>query len=455
LSERALPCALSIAGSDPSGGAGIEADLKTFTALQVYGACVVTAITVQDTSRVYDVHPVPAAFVGQQIKVVLSDLPVRSIKLGMLYARGVVKVVRGMLSDVKAPIVLDPVFRSGSGDPLIKGDAKEVLIKDLLPISAVVTPNVSEAEEICGFEIGSVEDLERAAEHIMSLGSKAVVIKGKHVDSEVVDLFLSEEKKLVFKKRRLDLNVHGAGCTFSSAIAAFLAHGCSLAESVRKAESFLEGLLSFSLTIGRGRRPVNQFVRLFNEAKKLETIEEVEKAAERLKAEASVFPYIADVGTQIAVALPYASSREQVIAVAGRITKFNWTRRSDAKPGSSTHMANVVLAAMKHEPAMRAALNLHYDEELLDAFQRLGYCISSFERKEEPEEVKKVEGATLRWGVDVAVARASRVPDVIYDLGESGKEPMIRVLGRSADEVVNKTLKALALLKQVRAQTRS
>jgi len=422
-----LPCVVTIAGSDSSGGAGIEADLKTFSAMQTYGACVITAVTAQDTRGVREIVPIPARLVELQLETVLRDLPIKAAKIGMLFRSDIAESVAKAIRSRDIPIVVDPVLKAGSGDSLIEATAGEVLLGAIFPLASLITPNLSEAEELCGFKIVDLETMVDAAKAIMKRGPKAVLIKGgKFSEEEVIDLLYSSRGYKPLRKRRLDVNAHGAGCTLSSAIAALLAQG-----------------------LGGGRNPVHQFVHLYNDAQRWDVAKNVRDAAKRVVAESRFLPHIARVGTQVAMALPYAYSEDQVAAIEGRITRVRGrAKMGEVEFGPSTHMSNVVLAAMRHSPSVRAVMNLHYDRDLVEVFRSRGSKVSSFDRSEEPREVKEVEGRSLRWGTEEAIRKAGLVPDVIFDLGEEGREPMIRVLGASAMEVVEKASSSIELLEK-------
>ncbi len=446
MARRSLPCALTIAGSDSGGGAGVEADLKTFAALQVYGTCVITAVTAQNTQSVYDIHSIPAEIVRKQLEAVLSDIPIKSAKTGMLYSKEVVETVANLMGKTKIPLVVDPIFKAGSGALLMSKDAQDALIKTLLPKALIVTPNLPEAEEIAGIKIKSIDDMKKAGEIIFKLGPKAVVVKGGHLAGETVtDLFYSAGTYEAYTKRRVETKPHGAGCTFSAAIAAFLARDLTVKESVEAAEKFMEPCMIYSLDIGKGGRPVHQMAKLYNEAERLRTIEDVRAAVEKIEASPELLSYIAGVGTQVAMALPYASSKEHVAAVKGRIVKSSGRPKATGPVefGVSDHMASIILTAMKYDPTVRASLNLHYVPELINAFRGLGYMASSFSRQREPKEIKMIEGGTLSWGTKYVIEKLGKVPDAIFDTGEPGKEPMIRVLGKSATEAVKKALAAV------------
>ncbi|MEJ5338722.1 MAG: bifunctional hydroxymethylpyrimidine kinase/phosphomethylpyrimidine kinase [Aquificaceae bacterium] len=255
-----VPRALTIAGSDSGGGAGIQADLKTFTVLGVYGTSAITSITVQNTQGVYGVVDLPPDVVYEQIRVVVEDIGVDACKTGMLSNEEIIRAVAGAIRDLKMErIVVDPVMRAKSGDPLLKQSARETLIKELLPLALVVTPNVPEAEELCGFEIKSLEDMERACRKIISYGPSAVVVKGGHMeDEESVDvLYDGVSFEYLRGKFIRTKNTHGTGCTFSSAITAYLAKGYSLKDSLLKAKEYIQGAIENSLNLGRGHGPLN------------------------------------------------------------------------------------------------------------------------------------------------------------------------------------------------------
>ena len=446
---KALPCAMTIAGSDSGGGAGVEADLKTFSALGVYGTCVVTAVTAQNTLGVYGIHPIPPDFVRRQIEAVMEDVGVDAAKTGMLYSGEVVMVVSEAIDKYDLRVVVDPVLRAGSGDLLMRVEDVEALRECMVPRATVLTPNRYEAEVLSGVEIGGLREAEEAARELARLGAEAVVLKGGHLEGEVVhDILYYDGRFRSFEKPRFDLEPHGGGCVFSAAIAGYLALGEDIPGAVERAEVLIQDALRFSFRVGGGRRPVNPLASLYNDAEKFHVLEEVRRASKLIEGDVRFLPYIAEVGTQVAMALPYASGRSDVAAVEGRIVKLHVSSRAvgPVEFGASRHMANVILTAMRHNPNVRAALNLHYDPKLVEAFKRAGFTVSMFDRSLEPVEVKAVEGRTLRWGVEEAIKRAGCVPDVIYDLGEVGKEPMIRVLGRTATEVVSKALKAIAEL---------
>lgn len=263
------PCyrrVLSIAGSDSGGGAGIQADIKTISALGCFAMTAITALTAQNTQGVTGIHPVPPEFAADQIDAVLSDIGADAVKIGMLYSAELIAVVARELRRHRAEnIVVDPVMVAQSGDRLLQNDAVEAIAAELFPLAAVVTPNLPEAEVLLGRSISGPQEMEDAARALAGFGSKGVLIKGGHGASERSDdlLFLAEEGRMRwFAGRRIATkNTHGTGCTLSSAIAALLAAGEGIEGAVKKAKTYLTEAIEAGAKyrIGSGHGPVHHF----------------------------------------------------------------------------------------------------------------------------------------------------------------------------------------------------
>lgn len=253
--------AMTIAGSDSGGGAGIQADLKTFAALGVYGTSALTAITAQNTLGVTGVHEIPTEIIAAQIEAVLTDIGADAVKTGMLASSSIVEVVSRQLKSFRVTaLVVDPVMVAKSGDSLLHQDAVEALRTLLVPLATVVTPNVPEAEVLTGVKIVSDDDMRRAAESIVGMGCGSVVVKGGHRDGPATDLFYDGDRFQEFTAPRIDTkNTHGTGCTFASAVAAGLAKGLPLLEAVAQAKEFVTGAIGRSFPIGQGHGPLNHF----------------------------------------------------------------------------------------------------------------------------------------------------------------------------------------------------
>ncbi|RLI11639.1 bifunctional hydroxymethylpyrimidine kinase/phosphomethylpyrimidine kinase [Candidatus Bathyarchaeota archaeon] len=449
MGVRPKAVVLAIAGLDPSGGAGLAADIKVIASLGAFCAPVISVITVQDTRGVRAVRPVEPGLLRAQLEVVLEDLRPEWAKVGVLYSAENIELVVSLAHEHGLKLVVDPVLRAGAGQPLLAPGALEALRDRLLPAAFIITPNAREAAELSGLEVREPEDARRAAKALADLGPEAVVVKGGHLSGhEAVDVLYYEGRFYEFARPRLSADAHGSGCVFSSALAALLALGRPVPEAVREAGDLAWESIYWSLSIGRGRLGAEPIGRLLTEAERYRVLEEVRAAAEALEGQLELVHFLPEVGTQVAMALPRPKGPEDVAAIEGRIVKARGRPRAvgSVRFGASSHMARLVLAAMKHDPDVRAAMNLRYDPTLVGALEQMGLLVASFDRSREPPEVAAVEGATLPWALEEAGrACGGRVPDVIYDLGGIGTDPMIRLLGKSALELVERAKRAVKL----------
>jgi hydroxymethylpyrimidine/phosphomethylpyrimidine kinase len=255
-----IPRVLTIAGSDSGGGAGIQADLKTFQALGVWGMSAITAVTVQNTKGVSGFEELSPETVGEQIRAVVTDIGVDAAKTGMLASAPIIEAVAEAVRETGVPnLVVDPVFVSKHGHPLLREDAVDALRTRILPLASLVTPNLAEAAGLAGFEVRTLQDMERAGGAILELGAHAVLVKGGHLEGEqATDLLVTPDGVQPVSAERIDTpHTHGTGCVLSAAIAAFLARGEDLSEAVRKGKTFVTEAIRAGLEIGQGIGPVN------------------------------------------------------------------------------------------------------------------------------------------------------------------------------------------------------
>lgn len=264
MSSQRVIKALTIAGSDSGGGAGIQADLKTFAALGVYGSSVITAVTAQNTVEVAAIAEVPEEVVIAQIDEVAHDIGAHAVKTGMLSSTSIIQNVADRLEAWGIPhLVVDPVMVSKGGVALLQPDAVDALKKDLLPFADVITPNIAEAETLANRRIASPAHAQEAAKAIAAMGPRTVIIKGGHLPGSPIDLVYHDGIFTPFEGTRVDTqNTHGTGCTFSAAITAFLALGFPTLEAIRLAKSYIQNALEQSVAIGEGHSPVNHFAPL-------------------------------------------------------------------------------------------------------------------------------------------------------------------------------------------------
>jgi hydroxymethylpyrimidine/phosphomethylpyrimidine kinase len=260
--SSAIRAALTIAGSDSGGGAGIQADLKTFAALGVYGTSAITAVTAQNTVGVMAAEPVASDLVIAQIEAVAGDIELHATKTGMLATAAIVEAVAATIKELELPlVVVDPVMLAKSGDRLLDADAVQAMRAELLPCARVVTPNIPEAEVLSGVSIRSTENAREAARRIHALGPGAVIVKGGHGSGpDVVDLLFDGGRFIEFCTARIETrHTHGTGCTFAAAVAAYLALGCALAEATERAQAYVAGAIRHGLAIGHGQGPLDHF----------------------------------------------------------------------------------------------------------------------------------------------------------------------------------------------------
>ena len=435
--------ALTIAGSDTSSGAGIQADLRTFSALGVYGTSVITALTAQNTRAVMKVDEVKPAVVKAQISAVLSDIKIDAIKVGMVYSKGIVDTVANALKNMKMPVILDPIFRASTGAALLRHDAYSSFVKKLIPLASVITPNLIEAEKLASMKIRNIDDAKTAAREITELGAEGVIIKGGHMQGRfAVDILYHNKKFVEFKGERIEIRgLHGAGCMFSAALAAEMAIGRNVIDATKVANDFVRRAIMNAQKIGSGlsvpilgqRLPANKL------------LAELQQAVDRLETVDGLGMIIPESQSNIVFAKPDAKSINDIAGVRGRIVKLNGNAKATSSVdfGASKHVASAILAMMSYDRSIRSAMNIKYDELIVDTCKQLALKISSYDRKSEPDDIKEKEGMSVKWGIEQGIAKISGVPDIVYHLGDWGKEPMILVFGKEPIEVVRKIVAIL------------
>ena len=442
---------LTIAGSDSGGGAGIQADLKTITALGGFGMSVVTALTAQNTLGVQGVYDIPVEFIEAQFDSVASDIGVDAAKTGMLSSSEIIRCVAKKIRRYRIrKLVVDPVMVAKGGSPLLREEARGTLIKDLIPLAAVVTPNIPEAEVLTGMRIAKKDNMKKAAVLIHKLGAKNVVVKGGHLGGDALDLLFDGKSFHEFAVKRIDTkHTHGTGCTFASAIATGLAQGLGVLEAVQRAKDYVTEAIRFGLAIGGGQGPTNHFAPVFREGERWRCVEDLKRAIARLKGErtGNIVP---EIQSNFGYALAGAASPAEVAAVPGRIIRVgeNVETLYDPAFGASSHVAKVILAVMRFDDRYRSAMNIRFSEEIVGLLKALKFDVARFDRTDEPRDVKLREGSSLEWGTTDALSRHKGIPDAVFDRGGDGKEPIVRILGRNPDEVAEKVLNVSKALRK-------
>jgi hydroxymethylpyrimidine/phosphomethylpyrimidine kinase len=423
-----MRCALTVAGSDSIGGAGIQADVKAMASLGVHAASVVTAVTAQNTREVARIMPVPEDMVQAQLDAVLGDADIKAVKTGMLYSPGIVGIVADALEDHGMPLIVDPVMVAGVGDSLAEKDLHRALKKELLPMCELVTPNRHEAEILSGIRIDTPDDAMLACELIGKEGT-SVLLKGGHMNTRtVVDyLYLSSEFTKM-ENPRLERAGHGGGCTLSSYITAHMAKGIDIVNSVLRSRDLMQNSIASMYSVGRGDKVVNPIVRMNDESVRFRILDSVDAAARRIMDNVPDI-WVPSSGINIAYAAPNAAGPEDIAAIERRIVNHNGRLRKNgsAKFGSAESLSFVLLTVMKSHQETRAVMSLAFREEILDIMEEVGLSAVSLSRKN---------------GIAEATAEALRgvntLPDVLVDREAPRNDRFIRILGRDPEDIMGK-----------------
>jgi hydroxymethylpyrimidine kinase/phosphomethylpyrimidine kinase len=439
----AIPKVLIIAGSDSGGGAGIQADLKAVAALGAHGMTAITALTAQNTRGVQDVHPVPLDFVRAQFDSVDDDIGFDAVKTGMLHSAELVNLVAELLHGNEAPVVVDPVMVAKGGDRLLAADAVEAMKTNLLPLATLVTPNLDEAAELLGRPINNLEQMKQAAQELVEMRASAALVKGGHLKDDPCDVLYDGKDFYEFAAPRIETpHTHGTGCTLASSCAALLAAGWELASAVERARLLVRRAIAGGLAIGQGHGPVHAMADLEPRLMLGPCMREMQVALRRLEDTPGLAHMIPEIRGQMGYALPGAVGFDDVLAVPGRITHIGDRLKvvSFPWPGASQHVAKIVLTAIKADPTKRAAMALNFSDAMVERAKALGWTVGEFSRSDEPDHIKQKEGSSLEWGTASVIEKMGLVPDAIFDRGEKGKEPVLRILGSNPSDLVNMVL---------------
>lgn len=423
------PVALTIAGSDSGGGAGIQADLKTMEAHGVFGTSAVTATTAQNTAGVRDSHVLPVEHVEAQYRAVVEDFDVAAAKTGMLATSEMVSAVTNLLSGFDGPVVVDPVMVATSGDRLLSEDAEEAY-EALIAEATLVTPNADEAAVLVGGEVDDPEAAREAGERLVETGVDAALVKGGHLGGErVVDTLVVDADggpvTHTFEHPRVDTDAtHGSGCLLASAIAANLARGESLVEAVEAGTAFAERAVRYGLDVGEGPGSVHHLVALREEAERTAVVESVESIVDAL-VDRGAAALVRDAGTDVVGATAFADGVDGVAGVEGKIARTRSGIRTNrgVRAGAESDVACRLLAARERFPELRFAADCRLGDRTEAALDRLDW------------EVVAVDGsadADVGDGVERALAELSAPPAAVLDRRERERDPAIVVFARDA-----------------------
>lgn len=424
---------LSIGGSDPSSGAGIQADIRTAAALGAHCFCALTAVTAQNSTGFYGVEPVPPKMIRAQIDSVFSDFDIDVVNIAMVYDSKTISVISKAIKGVKIPVVLDPVVRSTTGGTLLQKTALPSLRRHLLPLAGVVTPNIYEAEIISGTRIKGVESLRNAAEIITEYGAAGTVITGCEFEKDKVsDFVYTDNKYHILSSKKITGDNHGSGGNFSVALAYSIARGDALVDAARFAKEFTYKSIMSSRQLGRGIK--------ITYPRRDSVLAELTSAIRNFQDLENVALLIPEVQSNFVFAKPAARTIGEVAGVAGRIVRAGSRAvvAGAVEYGGSRHVATAVLAVKSRFPKIRAAINIRYDENTIKKLRRANYKVLSYDRSEEPQRTKRAENSTVHWGISDAIKGLSAPPDAVYHRGDVGKEPMIIVFGVNPEDVLGK-----------------
>jgi hydroxymethylpyrimidine/phosphomethylpyrimidine kinase len=434
-----LRSVLSIAGSDSSSGAGIQADLKTLSSLGTYGCSAITAITVQNTKNIFEVFPIPSEIVIRQINSVLNDIRIDAIKIGMVYDGIIINKIFKILKNTNIPIIVDPIFTSTSGKNLIKYEAIKALTKKILPIATIITPNINEATQLSGIDIKNKEDLVKSLTKMKKLGPKNVIVKGGHLLSEhSIDTLIDDKLNIIeFSNSRISIpENHGSGCNFSAALSAYISQGYEIPIACKLANEFINSVLKNLLYIGKGYPVTDTALTTSSSAFKFHVIEELSIAINEIEAITDIGKLIPETQSNFAYAIPNATSIKEVAGIKGRIVRIDQKVKASSciEFGATQHIASAVISYMNINPLMRAGFNIKYDKKIIELLQSF-MKVSEYDRRLEPQKLKEKEGYTIQWGVKKAILKDKEVRG-IYHKGDIGKEPMIILFGHNPAEIV-------------------
>jgi hydroxymethylpyrimidine/phosphomethylpyrimidine kinase len=428
---------LSIGGSDPSSGAGIQSDVKTFDSLNAHGLTVITAITGQNTSSFGMIEAVSQKILKNQLDSVISDFKINGIKIGMVYNSEIIKTIYRELKNKKILIVLDPIIKSTTGGLLIEKAAIDDFKKFLIPLATVITPNKFEAEYLSEIKINSKITLQKAAQKILDMGAKKIVITGLETKKGQISDFISEGKtRYTISSKKIPIINHGSGCNYSASLLFSLATGLSLKKAVKFSKQFTYNSIKNAKSLGHG-------IEITQIKNKDDVHVELTHAINKFIEIENIYKYIPECQTNFVFSKKNPKSIKDVLGVSGRIVKtgITVTVAGDLSYGGSKHVATALIIINKKYPEICSAINLKYNKEIISRLRKSGLIISSYDRSIEPRDVKNKEGDSIEWGIKHAIKNSEKPPDIIYHKGDFGKEAMIIIFAKTPTLVIKKISK--------------
>jgi len=427
---------LSIGGSDPSSGAGIQSDIKAFSSFDAHCLTVITAITGQNTTSFGMIEPVSQKILKNQLESVISDFKINGIKIGMVYNSQIIKTLYQQLKKLKIPIVVDPVFKSTTGGSLIKSSAIKDFQKFLIPLATVITPNKFEAEILSKSKINKKNTHEKIAKIIQKMGAKNVIITGINTKkNQISDFVLERNNNYFISGDKIPKINHGSGCNYSAAIVFALAKNKTIKESARFAKQITYNSIKNSKKVGRGIAITNiHGPDIINS--------ELSDAIDKFSEIKNIYKNIPECQTNFVYSKQKPKSTKDILGISGRIIKAGKQviLAGDLTYGGSKHVATSLLTMTEKYPQIRSAINLKYQNVTMSKIKKSKLIISSYDRDQEPKNVKS-NGSTIEWGMKKVIKNSKRVPDIVFHKGDFGKEPMIIIFGETPSHVLKKILK--------------
>jgi len=427
---------LSIGGSDPSSGAGIQSDLKIFSTDNVYWLTVITAITGQNTLKFGKVEPVSVNILKNQLQLVFSDFKIDGIKIGMVYDSQIIKTIYQQLKKLKIPIVVDPVIKSTTGGELLKKSAIKDYQKYIIPLATVITPNKYEAEILSKTKINSKNIPEKTAKVIQKMGAKNVSITGIQTnENKISDFIFEKSEKYVISSNKISKINHGSGGNYASAILFSLAKNKSIKESLRFAKQYTYDSIKNAKKIGKGIA--------ITDINKKDSIErELSESIQKFTGIKNIYKNIPECQTNFVYSKKNPKSIKEILGISGRIVKAGKKVivAGDLEYGGSKHVATALLTVNKKFPQIQSAINIKYQNTTISKIKKLKFIVSRYDRSQEPIDVKN-KGSTIEWGIKSAIKNLKESPDVIFHIGGFGKEPMIIIFGDTPKKILKKISK--------------
>jgi len=427
---------LSIGGSDPSSGAGIQSDIKAFYSFNVHGLTAITAITGQNTSSFGMIEPASQKIMKNQLESILIDFKIDGIKIGMVFNSQIIKVLHQELKKLKIPIVVDPVIKSTTGGLLIEKSAIKDFQKYIIPLATIITPNKFEAEILAGTKINSKNSLKKIAKIIQKMGVKNVVITGiEGNNKQIMDFVFENNKNYSITGDFIVRDNHGSGCNYSAALLFALVKNKNIHESVKFAKEFTYKSIKNAKKVGKGI-PVTDI----QEKDKINS--DLLKAINEFVEIRNIYKNIPECQTNFVHSKENPKSINDILGISGRIVKTGKevTMAGNLSYGGSKHVATALLTISKKYPEIRSAINLKYQNSTILKIKKAKLLVSSYDRIQEPKNVKN-SSSSIEWGIKRAIKDLKNPPDVIFHRGDFGKEPMIIVFGKNPNDTIEKILK--------------